>query len=184
MLSMPSCTHLRTNSAGTNKILHDGCGLHKRFIFKLAPNRFKDFWREQFALHRKHRINSPDRQHVVSGETVLLSIRHRRDKTMAGYAQVTLVGVDLDHVTTSRHDPQAAEYGGTVTLRARSRGIDFTYAYPFSNKTSVLDAIDGATKSLLSELDSLSRACMDVTRQERDAIDEGDQNTEGPGDDL
>ena len=40
---------------------------------------------------------------------------------MAGYAQVTLVGVDLDHVTTSRHDPQAAEYGGTVTLRARSR---------------------------------------------------------------
>jgi hypothetical protein len=41
-----------------------------------------------------------------------------------------------------------------------------------------------ATKSLLSELDSLSRACMDVTRQERDAIDEGDQNTEGPGDDL
>ena len=126
----------------------------------------------------------PDRQHVVSGETVLLSIRHRRDKTMAGYAQVTLVGVDLDHVTTSRHDPQAAEYGGTVTLRARSQGIDFTYAYPFSNRTSVLDAIDGATKSLLSELDSLSRACMDVTRQERDAIDEGDQDTEGPGDDL
>jgi hypothetical protein len=36
---------------------------------------------------------------------------------MAGYAQ-ELVGVDLDHVTTSRHDPQAAEYGGTVTLRA------------------------------------------------------------------
>jgi hypothetical protein len=103
---------------------------------------------------------------------------------MAGYAQVTLVGVDLDHVTTSRHDPQAAQYGGTVTLRARSQGIDFTYAYPFSNRTSVLDAIDGATKSLLSELDSLSRACMDVTRQERDAIDEGDQNTEGPGDDL
>ena len=90
---------------------------------------------------------------------------------MAGYAQVTLVGVDLDHVTTSRHDPQAAQYGGTVTLRARSQGIDFTYAYPFSNRTSV-------------ELDSLSRACMDVTRQERDAIDEGDQNTEGPGDDL
>ena len=27
---------------------------------------------------------------------------------MAGYAQVTLVGVDLDQVTTSRHDPQAA----------------------------------------------------------------------------
>ena len=103
---------------------------------------------------------------------------------MAGYAQVTLVGVDLDHVTTSRHDPQAAQYGGTVTLRARSQGIDFTYAYPFSNRTSVLDAIDGATKSLLSELDSLSRACMDVTRQERDAIGEGDQNTEGPGDDL
>jgi hypothetical protein len=51
---------------------------------------------------------------------------------MVGYAQVTLVGVDLDHVTTSRHDPQAAEYGGTVTLRARSQGIDFTYAYPFS----------------------------------------------------
>jgi hypothetical protein len=25
---------------------------------------------------------------------------------------------------------------------------------------------------------------MDVTRQERDAIDEGDQDTEGPGDDL
>ena len=102
---------------------------------------------------------------------------------MAGYAQVTLVGVDLDRVTTSRHDPQAAEYGGTVTLRARSQGIDFTYAYPFSNRTSVL-AIDGATKSLLSELDSLSRACMDVTRKERDAIDEGDQNAEGPGDDL
>ena len=102
---------------------------------------------------------------------------------MAGYAQVTLVGVDLDHVTTSRYDPQAAEYGGTVTLRARSQGIDFTYAYPFSNRTSVLDAIDGATKSLLSELDSLSRVCMDVT-QERVAIDEGDQNTEGPGDDL
>ena len=81
---------------------------------------------------------------------------------MAGYAQVTLVGVDLDHVTTSRHDPQAAEYGGTVTLRARSQGIDFTYAYPFSNRTSVLDAIDGATKSLLSEFDSLSRACIDV----------------------
>jgi hypothetical protein len=79
----------------------------------------------------------------------------------------------LDHVTTSRHDPRAAEYGGTVTLRARSQGIDFTYAYPFSNRTSVLDAIDGATKSLLSELDSLSRACMDVTRQERDAINEG-----------
>jgi hypothetical protein len=71
-----------------------------------------------------------------------------------------------------------------VTLRARSQGIDFTYAYPFSNRTSVLDAIDGATKSLLSELDSLSRVCMDVTRQERDAIDEGNQNTEGPGDDL
>ena len=65
---------------------------------------------------------------------------------MAGYAQVTLVGVDLDRVTTSRHDPQAAEYGGTVTLRARSQGIDFTYAYPFSNRTSVLDAIDGADK--------------------------------------
>jgi hypothetical protein len=65
---------------------------------------------------------------------------------MASYAQVTLVGVDLDHVTTSRHNPQAAEYGGTVTLRARSQGIDFTYAYPFSNKTSVLDAIDGAKK--------------------------------------
>jgi hypothetical protein len=29
---------------------------------------------------------------------------------MAGYAQVTLVGVDLDHVTTSRHDPQAAHF--------------------------------------------------------------------------
>ena len=29
-----------------------------------------------------------------------------------------------------------------------------------------------------------NRACMDVTRQERDAIDEGDQETEGPGDDL
>ena len=107
----------------------------------------------------------------------------RRDMIMAGFAQVTLVGVDLDHVTTSRHDPQAAQYGGTVTLRARSQGIDFTYAYPFSNRTSVLDAIDGATKSLLSELDSLSRACMDVT-QERVAINEGDQNTEGPGDDL
>ena len=40
---------------------------------------------------------------------------------MVGYAQVTLVGVDLDHVTTSRHDPQAAEYGGTVTLRADHR---------------------------------------------------------------
>jgi hypothetical protein len=104
-------------------------------------------------------------------------------KTVAGYAQVTLVGVDLDHVTTSRYAPEAAEYGGTVTLRARSRGIDFTYTYPFSNRTSVLDAIDGATKSLLSELESLSRACMDVTRQERDAT-EGDQNTEGPGDDL
>jgi hypothetical protein len=39
-------------------------------------------------------------------------------------------------------------------------------------------------KSLLSELDSLSRARMDVTRQERDAIDQGDQNTEGTGDDL
>jgi len=103
---------------------------------------------------------------------------------LAGYAQVTLVGVDLDHVTTSRHEPQAAKYGGTVTLRARSQGIDFTYAYSFANKTSVLDAIDGATKSLLTELDSLSRACMDVTRQERDAIDEGDQDTEGPGDDL
>jgi hypothetical protein len=102
---------------------------------------------------------------------------------VAGYAQVTLVGVDLDHVTTSRYAPEAAEYGGTVTLRARSRGIDFTYTYPFSNRTSVLDAIDGATKSLLSELESLSRACMDVTRQERDAT-EGDQNTEGPGDDL
>jgi hypothetical protein len=49
---------------------------------------------------------------------------------------------------------------------------------------TLLDAIDGATKSLLSELDSLSRACMDVTRQEQDTIDEGDQNTEGPGDDL
>jgi hypothetical protein len=65
---------------------------------------------------------------------------------MAGCAQVTLVGVDLDHVTTSRHDPQAAEYGGTVTLRARSQGIDFTYAYPFSNKTSVLDAIERSDK--------------------------------------
>ena len=65
-------------------------------------------------------------------------------------------------VLTSRHDPQAAQYGGTVTLRARSQGIDFTYAYPFSNRTSVLDAIDGATKSLLGELNSLSRACMDV----------------------
>ena len=48
---------------------------------------------------------------------------------MAGYAQVTLVGVDLDHVVTSRHDSQAAEYGGTVTLRARAQDIDFTYAY-------------------------------------------------------
>ena len=63
-------------------------------------------------------------------------------------------------------------------------GRDATYAYPFSNRTSVLDAIDGATKSLLSELDLLSRACMDVTRQERVSIDKGDQNTEGPGDDL
>ena len=62
-------------------------------------------------------------------------------KTVAGYAQVTLVGVDLDHVTTSRYAPEAAEYGGTVTLRARSRGIDFTYTYPFSNRTSVLDAM-------------------------------------------
>jgi len=103
---------------------------------------------------------------------------------LAGYAQVTLVGVDLDHVTTSRHEPQAAKYAGTVTLRARSQGIDFTYAYSFANKTSVLDAIDGATKSLLTELDSLSRACMDVACQERDAIDEGDQDTEGPGGDL
>ena len=142
-----------------------------------------------FGENNSHCIGSagstpPDRQHVVSGEPVLHSIRHQRDKTMAGYAQVTLVGVDLDHVTTSRHDPQAAEYGGTVTLRARSQGIDFTYAHPFSNRTSVLEAIDGATKSLLTELDSLSRACMDVTRQGRDAIDEGDQNTEGPGDDL
>jgi hypothetical protein len=80
--------------------------------------------------------------------------------------------------------PRRLSIGGTVTLRARSQGIDFTYAYPFSNRTSVLDAIDGATKSLLSELDSLSRACMDVTRQERDAANEGDQNAEGPGDDL
>ena len=72
-----------------------------------------------------------------------------------------------------------------MTLRARSQGIDFTYAYPFSNRTSVLDAIDGATKSLLSELDSLSRACIWMRNcQERDAVDEGDQNTEGPGDDL
>jgi hypothetical protein len=102
---------------------------------------------------------------------------------MAGYAQVTLVGVDLDHVTTSRDHPGAAEYGGTVTLRARSKGIDFTYAYPFSNRTSVLDAIDGATKSLLSELDLLSHACTDVTRPERHATDGDDQDTEGPGDD-
>jgi hypothetical protein len=31
-------------------------------------------------------------------------------------------------------------------LRARSHGIDFTYAYPFSNRTNVLDATDKATK--------------------------------------
>ena len=48
---------------------------------------------------------------------------------MVGYAQVTLVGVDLDHVTTSRHDPQAAEYGGTVTPSRTLILFENGYAY-------------------------------------------------------
>jgi hypothetical protein len=66
---------------------------------------------------------------------------------MAGYAQVTLVGVDLDHVTTSRHDPQAAEYGGTVMLRARSQGIDFTYAYHSRTEPVSLMLLTGRQKA-------------------------------------
>ena len=94
------------------------------------------------------------------------SFRHRRDKTMAGYAQVTLVGVDLDHVTTSRHDPQGVEYRGTVTLRARSQGIDFTYAYPSRTERVSLMLSTGRQKACSATAIPLFRACMDVIRQE------------------
>jgi hypothetical protein len=58
---------------------------------------------------------------------------------MAGYAQVTLVGVDLDHVTTSRHDPQAAEYGGTVTLERDHRAsISHTHIHSRTEPVSLM----------------------------------------------
>ena len=57
---------------------------------------------------------------------------------------------------------------------------DHTYA-SFSRRTSVLDAIEGATKPAQRVGFTISRV---YGRSTADAIDEGDHDTVGPGEDL
>jgi hypothetical protein len=94
-------------------------------------------------------------------------------------ATLSLVGVTLARVNIQGHKTQ---YDGTVTLHAKTSGLDFKYVYKFADFDSVPSAIAQAAGLLKRDLEALSAETQNVLRGDQ-RIPEDDGDTDGPGDD-
>jgi hypothetical protein len=78
-------------------------------------------------------------------------------------AIVVLNEVSVTRVNTQGHMGKTV-YNGTVTLEAKSDGLEFRYAFQFNSYDSVAGAVSQAAAMLKSELDALSAATHDVLK--------------------
>jgi hypothetical protein len=78
-------------------------------------------------------------------------------------AIVVLRDVSIAKVNTEGHMGHTV-YDGVVTLRGKSDGLVFEYAYPFNSFDSVASAVAQAAGMLKTELDALSAATQQVLK--------------------